>query len=146
RRSDLRTFVGCGAAAAIAAAFNAPLAGAFYAFELIVGSYTLGTLAPVAVAALAATLVQRQLYGDNPIFVTYDHIDLAAADYLLLIAEGVLAAWLGIAAMVGVTKVEGWFRRMALPNWLRPGIGGLVLGLMALAYPQVLGSGHGGIV
>lgn len=146
RRADLRIFVGCGAAAAIAAAFNAPLAGAFYAFELIVGSYTLATLAPVAVAALSATLVQRALYGDNPIFVTYEHIDLIAADYLLLVAEGIVAAWVGIAAMVGVTKVEGWFRRMALPSWLRPAIGGLVLGAMATAYPQVLGSGHGGIV
>ncbi|HVM78214.1 MAG TPA: chloride channel protein, partial [Stellaceae bacterium] len=146
RRGDLRTLVGCGAAAAIAAAFNAPLAGAFYAFELIVGSYTLGTLAPIATAALAATVVQRQLYGDNPIFVTYQHFTLTASNYLLLAGEGVLAALLGIAAMVGVTKVEAYFRRAALPSWLRPGIGGLVLGLMALAYPQVLGSGHGGIV
>jgi len=146
RRADLRTYVGCGAAAAIAAAFNAPLAGAFYAFELIVGSYTLGTLAPIATAALAATVVQRQLYGDNPIFVTYQHFTLTASNYLLLAGEGVLAALVGIAAMVGVTKVEAWFRRMALPSWLRPGVGGLALGLMALAYPQVLGSGHGGIV
>jgi CIC family chloride channel protein len=146
RRADLRTFVGCGAAAAIAAAFNAPLAGAFYAFELIVGTYTLSTLAPVGVAALTATLVQRQLYGDNPIFVTYDHIALSSLDYLLLVAEGLVAAWLGIAAMVGVTKVEALFRRLALPSWTRPAIGGLVLGGIAVAYPQVLGSGHGGIV
>ena len=146
RRADLRTFVGCGAAAAIAAAFNAPLAGAFYAFELIVGTYTLGTLAPIGVAALTATLVQRQLYGDNPIFVTYDHIALSALDYLLLVAEGVAAAGVGIAAMVGVTKVEALFRRVALPSWARPAIGGLILGGIAIAYPQVLGSGHGGIV
>ena len=63
RRSDLRTFVGCGAAAAIAAAFNAPLAGAFYAFELIIGSYTLATLAPAVVAAVVATLVTRDFFG-----------------------------------------------------------------------------------
>ncbi|HTP84245.1 MAG TPA: chloride channel protein [Alphaproteobacteria bacterium] len=146
RRADLRTFVGAGAAAAIAAAFNAPLAGAFYAFELIVGTYTLGTLAPIGVAALAATLVERQLYGDNPIFVTYDHIALSALDYLLLVIEGVLAALLGIAAMVGVTRVESLFRRIALPSWARPAVGGTILGGMAIAYPQVLGSGHGGIV
>jgi chloride channel protein, CIC family len=146
RRVDLRTFVGCGAAAAIAAAFNAPLAGAFYAFELIIGSYTLGTLAPIAVAALSATVVQRELRGDDPIFLSYEHIDLAAHDYVLLGLEGVLAALVGIAAMIGVTKVESAFRRLALPSWLRPAVGGLVLGGMALAYPQVLGSGHGGIV
>jgi CIC family chloride channel protein len=146
RRADLRTFVGCGAAAAIAAAFNAPLAGAFYAFELIVGTYTLATLAPVAVAALSATLVVRQLFGDQPIFLTHEHIDLEAHDYLLLAIEGVAAAGLGIAAMVGVTRVETWFRRVALPSWLRPAAGGLVLGAIALVFPQVLGSGHGGIL
>ena len=59
RRNDLRVFVGCGAAAAIAAAFNAPLAGAFYAFELIIGSYTLATLVPVVAAAVVATLITR---------------------------------------------------------------------------------------
>ena len=55
RRSDLRILVGCGAAGAIAAAFNAPLTGSFYAFELIIGSYTILSLAPVVVSALAAT-------------------------------------------------------------------------------------------
>src|SRR5215813_15102567 len=59
RRQDLRVLVGCGAAAAISAAFNAPLAGAFYAFELIIGSYTLQTLAPVGIAALTGALVVR---------------------------------------------------------------------------------------
>lgn len=146
RRSDLRTFVGCGAAAAIAAAFNAPLAGAFYAFELIIGSYTLGTLAPIAIAALTGVLVDRELFGADPIFVVYDHVDLLASDYVLLAGLGILAAGVGIAAMVGVTLVEEWGRRVELPAWLRPAVGGLVLGLIALLYPQVLGSGHGGIV
>jgi len=57
RRSDLRTLVGCGAAGAIAAAFNAPLTGAFYAFELIIGTYSIVTLTPVVVSALVATFV-----------------------------------------------------------------------------------------
>jgi len=146
RRADLRIFVGCGAAAAIAAAFNAPLAGAFYAFELIIGSYTLATLAPIALAALAGAVVERLLFGAEPIFVVYDHIDLGAVDYVLLALLGIAAAGIGIGAMVGVTVVEGWFRRIALPIWLRPAVGGLVLAAMALVYPQVLGSGHGGIV
>ncbi len=146
RRADLRTFVGCGAAAAIAAAFNAPLAGAFYAYELIIGSYTLATLAPVAIAALAGVLVERQLLGGVPIYMVYDHVDLATADYLILAVLGVAGAGLGIAAMTGVTMVEGWFRRVELRPWLRPAAGGLALGLLALVYPEVLGSGHGGIV
>jgi chloride channel protein, CIC family len=146
RRSDLRTFVGCGAAAAIAAAFNAPLAGAFYAFELIIGSYTLATLAPVVVSAVVATLVTRELFGVEPIFITYNHVNLAAAHYLILAGIGIAAGGLAIAAMLGVTYVEQFARRFALPVWARPAVGGLLLGLLALAFPQVLGSGRGGIL
>jgi chloride channel protein, CIC family len=145
RRGDLRTFVGCGAAAAIAAAFNAPLAGAFYAFELIIGSYTLTTLVPVVLAAVFATLVSRELFGQQPIFVVYSHVDVFATNYLLLALLGFAAGLLAIAAMIGVTFVEQWSKRASLPVWARPAIGGLVLGNFAWFFPQVLGSGHGGI-
>ena len=146
RRGDLRTFVGCGAAAAIAAAFNAPLAGAFYAFELVIGTYTaLATLVPVVVAAVFATLVSRELFGEQPIFVVYSHVDLFATNYLILAAVGFCAGLLAIAAMVGVTFVEQWTKRASLPTWARPAMGGLVLGNFAWFFPQILGSGHGGI-
>jgi CIC family chloride channel protein len=145
RRAELRVFVGCGAAAAIAAAFNAPLAGAFYAFELIIGSYTLATLVPVVAAAISATLVTREIVGMKPIFVVYNHVDLAASRYAILAVMGIAAGMLAIAAMVGVTYVEQWSKRAALPVWLRPAVGGLILGCFAWFFPQILGSGHGGI-
>jgi len=145
RRGDLRTFVGCGAAAAIAAAFNAPLAGAFYAFELIIGSYTLTTLVPVVMAAVFATLVEREIIGNEPIFVVYNHMELSAAHYAILAAVGFVAGLLAIVAMVGVTFVEQWSKRASLPTWARPALGGIVLGNFAWFFPQILGSGHGGI-
>jgi CIC family chloride channel protein len=146
RRNDLRNFVGCGAAAAIAAAFNAPLCGAFYAFELIIGSYTLATLVPVVVAAMMATVITRELFGEQPIFIVYSPVDLHAGSFLIMAVIGLVAGGLSIAAMLGVTYVEQGARRLALPVWLRPAAGGLVLGLCALGFPQILGSGHGGIV
>ena len=146
RRNDLRTFVGCGAAAAIAAAFNAPLAGAFYAFELIIGSYTLATLIPVVTAAVTATLVTRELFGEQPIFIVFAQADIVLHHYLILAAMGIAAGGLAIVAMLGVTQVEQVSRRIALPVWTRPALGGLVLGLIALRFPQILGSGHGGIL
>ena len=146
RRGDLRNFVGCGAAAAIAAAFNAPLAGAFYAFELIIGSYTLATLVPVVVAAVAATLVTREFFEEQPIFIVYSPVALFTQHYLILAVIGLAAGALSIAAMLGVTYVEQGARRLALPVWARPAVGGLLLGLCALSFPQILGSGHGGIV
>src|SRR6201999_3162848 len=68
RRPDQRIFVGAGAGAAIAAAFDAPLAGAFYAFELIIGGYSVRALAPVAAATLSATLVERAIAHPTALF------------------------------------------------------------------------------
>ena len=103
RRADRRIFVTAGAAAAIAAAFNAPLAGAFYGYELILGGYTLNALAPVAVAAVCATLAQNALGGDQALFsvVAAQPVDLRS--YIVFGAMGVCAAGLGIVAMMCVT-------------------------------------------
>jgi len=146
RRDDVRLLVGCGAAGAIAAAFNAPLTGAFYAFELIIGSYTLQALAPVGISALTAVLVVRALFASNPIFVVWHDTGLTPADYLAFFAMGLASAGLGIATMKGVTSTERLFRAQAVPRWARPALGGLILGLLAVPFPQVLGSGHGGIL
>src|SRR5579884_4086401 len=105
RRDDIRTLVG-GAAGAIGAAFNAPLAGAFYAFELILGSYTLATLAPVGIAALAGVLVVRAVEGSNPIFIIDQQLRVLSSDYAIFFAIGLISAGLGILAMKGVTGTE----------------------------------------
>jgi CIC family chloride channel protein len=145
RRSDLRTLVGCGAAAGIAAAFNAPLAGAFYAFELVIGNYSPTVLAPIAMAALSSTLVVRALYGDESIFGLDAQVHITGMDYALFAALGVLAAIIAIATMTGVTRIERFLRRQALPRWVGPTIGGLVVGMVATVYPEVLGAGHGAL-
>ncbi|GGF30886.1 chloride channel protein [Aliidongia dinghuensis] len=146
RRDDMRTLVGCGAAAAIAAAFDAPLAGAFYAFELIIGNYAVANLAPVLLAALAGTFTARDLIGEDLAFATSRAGHLGTPDYFLFVPVGLGAAGLGMIVMQGVTATEQWMRRQAIPPWVRPPIGGLVVGIVALIYPRVLGSGHGGIV
>jgi CIC family chloride channel protein len=146
RRDDVRTLVGCGAAGAIAAAFNAPLTGAFYAFELIIGAYTLQSLAPVGMAALTGALVVRGLVGSNPIFVLYHEIKISAPDYPVFFVVGLASAGLGILVMKGVTSTESLFRSLAVPRWARPALGGILIGAMALASPEILGGGHGGIM
>ncbi len=146
RRDDVRTLVGCGAAGAIAAAFNAPLTGAFYAFELIIGTYTLQSLAPVGIAALTGDLVVRELVGSSPIFDVWHDIALRPSDYLAFFGLGLASAGLAIVVMKGVTATETLFRLRAVPRWLRPAVGGTIVGLLALPFPEILGSGHGGIV
>jgi CIC family chloride channel protein len=141
RRNDQRLLVGCGAAGAIAAAFNAPLTGAFYAFELVIGTYSLGTLAPVVLSAICAVSVMRILVGGSEFDIRVPS-SIEAIDYVPILALGMLAALGGIALMRGVTIVEEVFRRSRVPGWLRPGIGGLMVGGLALLSPAVLSSGH----
>ena len=145
RRSDLRTLVGCGAAAGIAAAFNAPLAGAFYAFELVIGSYSPTVLAPVSMAALSSTLVLRALYGNESIFGLDAQVHITGTDFALFAGLGVLAAVIAIATMTGVTRIERFLRRQELPRWVSPALGGFVVGMIATIYQEVLGSGHGAL-
>ncbi len=142
RRNDLRLLVGCGAAGAIAAAFNAPLTGAFYAFELVIGTYSLATLAPVVMAAICAVSVSRVLGGGEVGFDIRVPTSIEAVDYVPILALGMLCALGGIALMRGVTVVEDLFRRSRVPAWIRPALGGLALGGMALWTPAVMSSGH----
>jgi CIC family chloride channel protein len=144
RRNDMRLLVGCGAAGAIAGAFNAPLTGAFYAFELIIGTYSIGTFAPVAVAAIVSVSVVNALGGAN-FEISLAPVQIDTLDYIPILALGMLCALLGIAIMRGVTVTEDLFRRSRVPVWLRPAIGGLALGGLALLSPAVLSSGHGAL-
>ncbi len=145
RRGDQRIMVGCGAAAAIAGAFGAPLAGAFYAFELVIGGYTPASLTPVGVAAVAGYFVTHGFatmslgIGVGPVGEILGR-DLAIAALL-----GILAALAGIAIMRGVGLCETWLTKLAPWPPLRPVLGGLGVGLLALLTPQVMSSGHGAL-
>nr|WP_256515127.1 chloride channel protein [Alsobacter ponti] len=143
RRADLRTLVGCGAAGAIASAFNGPLTGAFYAFELIVGVYSIGTLTPVIVASLAATFVSRALLGHSHLIAVVEPGAIANTQVAVVAGLGLVSAAFGIALMWAVTGVERTFRVLPLPPLARPALGGLGVGLFALVSPQVLSAGHG---
>jgi CIC family chloride channel protein len=145
RRVDQRIMVGCGAAAAIAGAFGAPLAGAFYAFELVIGGYTPASLTPVGVAAVAGYFVAHAFtvlsFGVG-VGAVGDVLgrDLAVASLL-----GILAALVGIAIMRGVALWETLLAKTRLWPPLRPALGGLLVGLLALVTPQVMSSGHGAL-
>jgi CIC family chloride channel protein len=145
RRADLRILVGCGAAGAIAAAFNAPLTGAFYAFELIIGTYTILSLAPVVVSALAATIITRLFVGDAFLLDVGDFGVVMPADYLPAIVLGVFCAGGGILIMQGVTFIEEMARKSAISPIFRPALGGIAVGLLALVDHQVLAAGHGAL-
>src|ERR1700720_1285167 len=145
RRADQRIMVGCGAAAAIAGAFGAPLAGAFYAFELVIGGYTPASLTPVGVAAVAGYFVAHGFtvtsfgVGVGPVG------DVLGRDLAIAALLGILAALVGIAIMRGVALCEALLSTTGLWPPLRPALGGLAVGLLALLTPQVMSSGHGAV-
>ncbi len=142
RRNDLRLLVGCGAAGAIAAAFNAPLCGAFYAFELVIGTYAIANLAPVGMAAICAVSVVRLLMPGEFVYDLRVPSAIEPVSYLPILVLGIVCALAGILIMRAVTVTEALFRRSRMPVWARPAVGGLIVALLALVSPQVLSSGH----
>ncbi len=145
RRQDLRMLVGCGAGGAIAAAFGAPLTGAFYAFELIIGAYSLANAIPVFAATLAASLTTQAIIG-APYDITAPAVaPLTFVDYGALIGLGLVAAAVGVGAMRVAALIERAFRAVIRWRLIRPVVGGLMVGSMALYTPQVLGAGHGAL-
>jgi len=146
RRNEMRLLVGCGAAAAIAGAFNAPLTGTFYAVELVVGSYSVVALAPLMTASLCGAGLTRVLIG-RATFFDAPMLDMAVHpdNYAPAILLGCLSAAFGIAIMQSVTAAETAFRRIGVPTLFRLVIGGLMVGSLALISPQVLSSGHGAL-
>jgi CIC family chloride channel protein len=144
RRNDRRLIVGCGAAGAIAAAFDAPITGAFYACELIVGVYSVSSAAPILAAALSAALTARWL-GGAPYSLDVPQVGVVTGEqYLAIIALALIVSLIGIAVMRSSALIERVFRR--IPFWVRPAVGGLCVGAMAIATPQVLAAGHGAMV
>jgi chloride channel protein, CIC family len=145
RRQDLRTLVGCGAAGAIAAAFAAPLTGSFYAFELIVGAYSLGNAGPIIAASLAATLTVKGLGGAPYLVTAPPAAALTIPNHLALVALGLVSAAVGVGAMRAAALVERSFQASPLPSWARPVVGGAILAAFATYTPQILGAGHGAL-
>jgi CIC family chloride channel protein len=144
RRNDLRVLVGAGAGAAIAAAFGAPLTGAFYAFELIIGSYTVAAVAPVVGAALAGYVASQWLGGvahiADPTFTA-----LAPEDYVFCAGLGLLAALTSVGLMRLVSAVEAQVKAVKLPRWCQPILGGAIVAGLGLITPEVLSAGHGAL-
>jgi chloride channel protein, CIC family len=145
RRGDLRVLVGCGAAGGIAGAFGAPLAGAFYAFELVIGTYSVASLASVAVSSLVGFLVAQHL-GIEPLNTVFgDAVALSGRDLVFAALLGLAGAIVGITIMRLVGLCESLFLRSGIPPALRPAVAGVGVGLCALLTPQVMASGHGAL-
>jgi chloride channel protein, CIC family len=137
-----KTLVACGAAAGIAATFNAPLGGIFFALEVILQEYVLKNLSSVVLSSVTATVISRYFLGNSPAFQIPAFQLYGLSDipfYFVLGALSALTAWVFIKALY---KSEDLFNSLKIPEYFKPAIGGLMIGLIALYFPQVLGVGY----
>ena len=142
---QLRSLVGCGAAAGIAATFNAPMAGALFAVEVILGNFAAAQLGPIVISSVVATVVSRFLVGDTPAFSvpSYELVSpFELGPYMLV---GVLAALVGVAFMTALYATEDGFEKLPVPAPLKAAVGGLVVGVIGIQFPHVFGVGYGSI-
>lgn len=138
----VRNLVACGAAAGIAATFNAPIAGVIFALEVILGEFSVKSFGTVVIASVTASVVGRAAFGDVPAFGVPQHTINSLWEYPLYLLLGIAAAIVGAIYVRTLYASEDLFDRWkSVPEWSKPAFGGLILGATALAYRQIPGLG-----
>ncbi|HKX18946.1 MAG TPA: chloride channel protein [bacterium] len=141
--SRLRLLVACGAAGGISATFNAPIAGVFFGLELILRDFEVESFGVVVLASVLAAIMGRAAFGSHP-FLELPAFALSSLwEYLLYAGLGVLATAVGLTFVRVLYGTEDLLDRLWKgPEWLRPAVGGVVLGALLLALPQMYGVGY----
>ena len=140
--SSRRTMLGCGVAAAIAASFNAPIAGVLFAHEVILGHFAMRAFVPLVISSVVAAVISRGWFGEAPAFLVPDYSITSYWEIPAFALLGVVCAIVAILFQTSLIGTDWVSRHIKLPLALRPVLGGILVGVIALAFPQVLGVGY----
>lgn len=138
----LKTFVGCGAASGIAATFNAPIAGALFAVEIIIGDFGVAQFGPIVVASVVATMISHFYLGNSHVFDLQQYIPMQGWEFVSYSVLGLAAGMVAILFMKTLFKMQDEFEQIQIPFYIKAVIGGITVGVMGLILPYVLGNGY----
>lgn len=141
------TLVGAGAAAGIAGIFNAPIGGVFLALELLMRDFTVRTFGPVVIASVVASATSETILPNRPVFPKIpDHVLATVApswaQFAMFLLLGLITGVGGAVMVYTLYRAHDLFQKVHIPTWMKPGLGGLLVGLVGLAFPSVIGEGY----
>ncbi len=138
-----RTLLGCGAAAGLAAVFNAPIGGVMFAVEVLLGDFSVKTFSPIVIAAVIGTVLSRSFLGNSPTFQVPEYALVSNTELLFYCLLGILAGLSAVMFIKIYYAIEEWFQRVEkrwkIPVWAMPAIGGLMSGVICIWLPGLYG-------
>jgi CIC family chloride channel protein len=145
KKDNLSILVGCGVSAGIAAAYNVPIAAAFFVMEIIIGNFAIEIFGPLVVSSVVSTLVYRRIFGNDPVYGTPHFTLVSNWELFAYVVLGILS---GVAAALfreSLKRSEKIFNLLRAPLYVKSAIGGLLIGIIGLGWPHVWGNGYNAI-